>query len=210
MSAVSTDGPPSGENGADESDVAPGVDGGGTDLQGSESAEIERIDDLEAKTEAFGAALDAAWDEIEYLQEQLVEAEEERTDLEAENEDLRDEIDRLDARTDLLRIVRDDGDEMTAEQRQVALIQYLQKAARKQRERGREPKASVSPEQARTALHEPYADRTHVYHDMRRAAEILGNDDVLWYHDGGRGDTWLKMDLTSGDVPGSISGRGKS
>lgn len=166
----------------------------------------ETVEDLGAFVNAIRTRLGNLEDEMDELQEELDEEREERQRLEEENEELREEIERLDTRTDLLRLVQD-SDEMDAETRQAALIQNMREAAEKQRERGREPKASLSPEEAEAALGHPHNDETLIYKDMKRAVDLLGNEDVLWYDNAGYGETRLKMDLSEGSVSGSITGR---
>jgi regulator of replication initiation timing len=164
------------------------------------------VEELDAKIKALSEAVGNARSSIDDLEEELQEEREERRRLEEENEELRERLDELDARTDLLSLVQN-SDEMPAKQRQTALIQNLKEAAQRQDERDLEPKASLTPDQARAALGHPYSDPSHVYRDMKRAAEILGDKDVLWYENGGYGDTRLKIDLTDGDIPAAISGR---
>lgn len=166
----------------------------------------EEIEDLHAKVDTFRDGLQSAWDAIDELEAELQEEREERQRLEEENDQLRERIDELDARTDLLSLVQN-SEEMPAKQRQTALIQNLKEAAEREAERDREPKASLTPDQAKAALGHPYADPSHVYRDMKRSAEILGDKDVLWYENDGYGDTRLKIDLTSGDIPAAITGR---
>jgi len=163
--------------------------------------------------QTIAARLDAHTKFMENLKDELEDVREERDalrneveDLRQENEDLRQEIENLDARTDLLRLVQN-SDDMPAKQRQAALIQNLKEAAERERDRSRDPKASLTPDQAEAALGHPYEDESHVYRDMKRAAEILGDEDVLWYENAGYGKTRLKIDLTKGTVPGAITGR---
>jgi len=166
----------------------------------------DTVEDLGNFVDAIRKRLSNLEDEVEEVQEELNEERQERQRLEEENEELREEIERLDARTDLLRLVQN-SDEMDAETRQAALIQNLKEAAEKQRERGREPKASLSPEEAEAALGHPHKDDTLIYKDMKRAVDLLGNEDVLWYDSAGYGETRLKMDLSEGSISGSITGR---
>jgi chromosome segregation ATPase len=165
------------------------------------------VRELAARLDAHATALDDLREQLQEAREERDELRTEAEDLRAENEDLREELADVDARTDLLRLVQN-SDEMTAEQRQVALIQNLKRAAENQRERDREPKASLTPEQARAALGHPHTDDSLIYKDMQRAVDLLEDKDVLWYESGGYGETYLKLDLTEGSIPGSITGRG--
>ncbi|SNZ18368.1 hypothetical protein SAMN06269185_3349 [Natronoarchaeum philippinense] len=166
----------------------------------------EVLEELEAKLETFQTGLNNAWDAIDDLQEELVEEREERRRLEKENEELQAEIERLDARTDLLRLV-EESDKMTGKQRSVALIQNLRRAAKKERDRGREAKASVNREEAETALQHPDVDRTTIYTDMSRAARLVDNEDVLKYKSSSGGGSRLKLNLEAGELPNEIVGK---
>lgn len=161
---------------------------------------------IAARLEAHSKRIESLEGELDDVREERDELRGEVEDLRQENEELHEEIEDLDARTDLLRLVQD-SDDMPAKQRQVALIQNLKEAAERERGRGRQPKASLTPDQAEAALSHPYEDESHVYRDMKRAAEILDDEDVLWYDNAGYGDTRLKIDLTEGTVPGDITGR---
>lgn len=164
------------------------------------------IEELNAKLETFQEGLGNAWDAIDDLEEQLEGEREERRRLQEENERLREEIEQLNARTDLLRLV-EDSDEMTGEQRSVALIQNLRRAAEKERDRGREAKSSVNREEAERALHHPDVDRTTIYDDMRRAARLVDNEHVLKYVSGSGGGSRLKLNLEAGDLPHEAVGQ---
>ncbi|WP_226011835.1 hypothetical protein [Halomicrobium salinisoli] len=163
--------------------------------------------------ETLARRLDALSTQTENLRESLREAREERAELReeveslrSENAELRRELERLDARTDLLELV-ESADSMDADQRATALVQHLQRAAERQRERGGLARASVSREEAETALHHPDVDRTTIYDDMRRAVRFVGNEDVLWYDSDTGGESRLKLDLEAGELPSGITGR---
>jgi len=164
------------------------------------------VEELSAKVESYQSGLERAWDAIDDLEEQLQEEREERRRLEEENADLREEVQRLDARTDLLRLV-ENSDDLASEQRQIALIQHLKRAAERERDRGREAKASVNREEADAALKYPDIDRTTIYDDMRRAASLVENDDVLRYDSSSGGESRLKLNLDAGALPGSVVGK---
>lgn len=173
--------------------------------QQSDESDVS-LEELNAKLETYRNGLENAWDAIDELQEQLQEERKERKRLEEENENLRNEIERLDARTDLLHLV-ESSDEMDGRQRSVALIQHLQRAAEKNRERGREAKASVNREEAEGALHHPDVDRTTIYDDMRRAVRLVGNESVLKYESSSGGGSRLKLNLEAGDLPAEVAGQ---
>ena len=164
----------------------------------------DRLDVLEAKVEAFSTALDRARDDIEDLQSQLDEEREERQRLEAENGALQKRLDTVEARTDMLRIV-EDIDDMTGKQRSITLIQHLRREAEKQRQRDRKARASVNHDEAERALQYPDVDRTTIYDDMRRAARLVSDEDVLSYDSSGA-ESRLRLDLESGEIPESVAG----
>jgi len=160
----------------------------------------------------IAARLEAHSTRIEALEDERAEVRKEREalrgeveELRQEKEDLRAEIERLDARTDLLSLVGN-SDEMTAKQRRIALIQHLKKAAEKERERGRDAKASMNKEEAEAALKYPDIDRTTFYDDLRKAPRLVGKNDVLWYESSSGGESRLKLNLENGGLPGDVVG----
>lgn len=165
----------------------------------------EDLDELTHKLDSFHQGLKNAWKAIEDLEDNLAAEREQRRELEAENEELRQRINDLDARTDLLNLV-EKADEMSGKQRSVALIQHLRRAAERQADRGNKAKSSVNREGAEAALQYPSVDRTTLYDDMRRAARLVGNKHVLWYESASGGDSRLKLNLEAGDLPTGIVG----
>lgn len=181
-----------GESSAEESgpgDATPGVDTGKTGVQGVESGENELLAELESRLDAQSEGLSALWDLVDELQE--------------ENEQLRERVDELDARTDLLQVV-EKADDLTARQRSIVLLQHLRRAADRKRERGQPAKASVDRDEAEAALKYPDVERTTIYTDMQRAARLVGNEDVCWYESGGHGESRLKLNLEAGELPANI------
>lgn len=175
-------------------------------LAASASEPCEAETDTSAIMEEFVARLEAQSNRLNYLTNELEEAHEKRSLLREEIEELRDEnselraqITHLDERTDLLQLVQN-SDELTGKQRSVALIQHLRRAAVRERDRGRDAKASVNRDEAERALQYPEVDRTTIYTDMQRAAKLVGNEDVLSYVSESGGGSRLKMNLESGDL----------
>lgn len=164
------------------------------------------IKDFAAKVETFQEGLENAWDEIENLRGELQKGREERCRLEEDNDNLRDQVEELQARTDLLRLVQN-SDDLNGKGRSVALIQHLRRAATSQRERGRNPKASVNREEAESALHHPDVDRTTIYDDMRRAVRLVDDEDVLRYNSSSGGGSQLELNLEAGDLPREVAGQ---
>lgn len=163
------------------------------------------IEELEARIRTFQEGLGKAWDAIDNLEEQLEDEREERRRLEDENRELRAELDRLDERTDLLRLV-ESTDEMEGEQYAAALVQHLKREAERKRDRGEKALASVDREKAERALNFPDVERTTIYKYMQDAERLVGDEDVVWYDSKGYGDTYLKLNLENGELP-EIRGR---
>lgn len=159
-----------------------------------------------ARLEAHSKRMDALEDELDDVREERDALRDDVEALQEENEELREEIERLDARTDLLNLV-ENSDEMTAKQRRIVLIQHLKKAAEKERERGRDAKASVNKDEAEAALRYPDIDRTTIYDDLREAPDLVGKKNVLWYESSSGGESRLKLNLEKGDLPGSVVGQ---
>jgi len=166
------------------------------------------VEELEVRVDTLSKGLAAARESIDELKDDLEAEREERRRLQEENAELQEEIERLDARTDLLKLV-DNSDDMTGQQRSITLIQNLHKAAQKERNRGRSAKASVNREEAETALQHPDVDRTTIYDDMRRAVRLVGNKDVLKYNTATGGESRLKLNLEAGGLPNEIVGQDK-
>lgn len=171
-------------------------------LNGDDTPELRTI---AARLEAHSKRIESLEDELDDVSKEHDALRGEVEDLQQENENLRAEVERLDARTDLLSLV-ENSDEMTAKQRRIALIQHLKKAAEKERERGRDAKASLNKEEAEAALKYPDIDRTTFYDDLRKAPRLVGKNDVLWYESNSGGESRLKMNLENGDLPGDVVG----
>lgn len=173
-----------------------------SDQQAVDRATVD-VEELVARLEAHSNRFDNLEQELADAREERDDLREEVTELREENRELREEIERLDARTDLLQLV-DDSDDLDGEQRSTALIQHLRRAAERQRERGRDAKASVTREEAEEALHYPDVDRTTIYSDMERAERLVGNKDVLRYESSTGGASRLKLNLEAGDLPAGV------
>jgi predicted RNase H-like nuclease (RuvC/YqgF family) len=150
---------------------SPGSNPGGSVLE--TRLDHDRLEDLEDNVHAALQGLKAAREENDELRSELEAA---REQIEA----LESEVQRLDARTDLLSLV-DDIDGMDAKQRSTTLIQHLKRAAERRRDRDQPAKASLNRDEAETALQHPDVDRTTIYTDMERAAQLVDDDDVLTY-----------------------------
>jgi uncharacterized coiled-coil protein SlyX len=182
----------------DSGDATPRVQRGENGVQRPVSGENERLADLERRVDAQSDGLSSVWEVVDELQE-------ENEKLRERLQELTDDVEQLDARTDLLRVI-EDADELTGRQRSTVLLQHLQRQAERKRDRGQPAKASVDRDQAEAALQYPDVERTTIYRDMERAARLVGNDDVCWYESAGHGQTWLKLDLERAELMTEIAG----
>lgn len=159
-----------------------------------------RLEVLERRLEAHSKQFDGLHEELKEERDRRRQLEEELEEEKERTQGLRDEIAQLDSRTDLLELVQT-TDEMDSRQRATVLIQHLHRAAQKQRNRGMPAKSSVNRNEADRALQYPDVDRTTIYRDMERAADLVGDESVLWYEGGSDSEARLKLDLEAGDVP---------
>jgi predicted nuclease with TOPRIM domain len=175
----------------------------------STSEEIKRyIRGLENRLESHSTQLDELREENAELRQTVGELEDENERLRSRADDIEGDVAELDSRTDLLQVLQQ-PDEMDGEQRSVALILHLKRAAEHQKDRPHDSqaKAEITPEEAERVLQYPDIDRTTIYSDMERAERLVGDKSVLWYHSGGYGDTSLRINLEAGDLPGTVTGR---
>lgn len=178
-------------------------------------ADATNSDDIRRYIRALENRLESHSAQLDELRSENTNLRQRGEKLEAENDELREritenegDIAELDARTDLLQVLQQ-PDEMDGQQRSIALIQHLKRAAERQKNRpyDSEAKAELDPDAAERALQYPDIDRTTIYSDMERAERLVGDKSVLWYHSGGYGDTSLKINLEAGDLPASVLGR---
>jgi len=170
-----------------------------------EEEEIDRVEDAHARIDALSQQISELRDLHADERQARVRLED---DLAAERErryKLQDDLDEIDARTDLLSILKADADQMDGRARSAALILHLKRAAERRRERGDVAKASVNRDQAEEALHHPDVERTTIYRDMRRAVRLVDDKRVLAYESASGGESRLKLDLENGDLPGEAT-----
>lgn len=148
-----------------------------SDLDNGPSAQIL---EFESRLDALSTQVSSLRDHLEQAQIERTELREEIEQLRAEKAALQRQTEQLDARTDLLELVKN-ADTVDGEQRSIALIQHLKRAAEQKRQRDQTARASVTHQEAKIALHHPDVDRTTIYDDMRRAARLVGDKHVLWY-----------------------------
>lgn len=180
-----------------------GEEGGSSGSNPGGSAAETTVDDVVARVDALSTQLTG-------VREELHSEREERRDLERQLEErderisnLEAEIARLDARTDLLRLV-ENADEMDAKQRSTALVQHLHSKAKARERRDERPAAAVNRDEAEEALRFPAVERTTIYRDMERAERLVGDKAVLEYADGE-----LVLDLEAGSLPGRFASDGE-
>jgi predicted nuclease with TOPRIM domain len=156
--------------------------------------EVERLDD----------GLNGLFNKVSELSDRVEELEAEADEKDTRIRDLEAEVRRLEARTDLIRVV-EQADDMTGKQRSITLLQHLQKAAQRNSDNDDavtgDGRASVTREQAEIALQHPDVDRTTIYDDMRRAVRLVGDEDVCYYDSDRDGGSQLVLDVTNGDLP---------
>lgn len=129
--------------------------------------------------------------------------------LEERVEELEDEVERLqrleervaeiDARTDMLQVV-EEADQMDGEQRSITLLQHMHRKL----QRNADDRVHLTRDEAQEALSYPDIHRTTYYSDMRRCADLVGDDDICWYDDSDRSpidEPRVVLDLADGELP---------
>lgn len=164
----------------------------------------ETVQLLADDPEKLASHVEEIHDSIQDLWDKIDQLEQKDEETQAAIDRLENELKRLDSRTDLLELV-DQADELNSEQRSIALIQHLKRAAERKRERGRPAKAAVDRDGAEQALQYPDVDRTTIYTDMRRAERLVDNTSLLKYETDDKG-TRLKLDLEEGRLPSDALG----
>lgn len=148
--------------------------------------------DAQQAVQTLRRRVDALSSQLETVRDDFAEEREQRLALEDEVKRLRDDkqqlearVSDLEARTDMLRLV-EEADELDYKQRRLALLHHLERKALEKADRPDEAvqnqcKASIDHELAEEVLHYPDIDRTTLYNDMRKAAEMVGDGRVCWY-----------------------------
>jgi vacuolar-type H+-ATPase subunit I/STV1 len=196
----------SGQPSADEPSHNGSNPGGVSAEHASTTDRTPELEDVLARVDALSKQVASLRDTLEEERERRVELEEELDEERSRRRELQEKVERLSARTDLLRLV-ESSDQLTGEQRSVALLQHLRRAAERQRDHGREAKASVTRDEAERALQFPDVDRTTIYTDMERAARLVGDERIVRYASGSGGGSRLELNLEAGDLPGEVAGR---
>lgn len=153
----------------------------------------ERVRDLEEKYEYVMEDMSALETLVEEFREEV-----EKVDS------IENQVNDLDARTDMMRIV-ENADQLDAKQRSATILQHLQRAAKSNGEDGIS-KAKITRDRVEEILHYPDVHRTTLYTDMERCVDLVGNKDVCSY-DGGSPAT-LSLDLRNGGVPAAATNTG--
>jgi len=118
--------------------------------------------------------------DIAGLEEQISELQSQLAEL----EQLRERVDELDARTDMMQLV-EDSDDLDARGRSIRLLQHMQRKA----DRNGLSRIRLTHENAVEALHYPDLDRTTIYTDLRRCARLVGDQELCWYESADAGAT---------------------
>lgn len=154
----------------------------------------DRIDDLED-------GLDHLSDELIDIQlEYEAELEQQSATIETQQQTinrLKERVDELDERTDMLRVI-EKADQSDYEQRTATLLMHLRRNVESEVDRGRDPIASLTKEDARHALHDPDIDRTTYYSDFERAVRWVGDTEICRKAEK-NGNTRLILDLQGVD-----------
>lgn len=153
-------------------------------------------------------------DDIAYLTQQLIKLENEMGELRETVEikedriaDLEAEVERLDSRTDMLRLV-EDADQLDAKQRSATLLMHLRRKAENS-----DGTSAVNHDQAEEAMHFPEVHRTTIYSDMERCEDLVGDEDVCSYTPKSEGTTdeaLLRLNLNNGSIPGAALSTGST
>lgn len=137
---------------------------------------------------------------VDNLMADLVALEERIDDLEGQQEtiaELRERVERLENRTDMLRFI-EQADQTSADQRRAALWQHCARMAR-----GR-PNAryTIDRDGVEEALHRPDVHRTTLYEDMRAVAGNVAREEIARYVPADNAETnlaELRVDLSGVD-----------
>jgi hypothetical protein len=142
----------------------------------------------------------------QYVYDLLAELESRIDDLEAENERLRERVNDLDAKTDIMEIV-DEVDDMSGRERSVRIIQHLHRKV----QRHDHDRAALTRDQVEECLHHPDVARSTIYSDMRRCERLIGDESVCWYAGdgvGARDETAIVLDLDGAELAGEFRAGG--
>lgn len=157
---------------------------------------------LAARVEALSRNLRALEEEVDELNGEVETLKREKAEM---REEFEAELAEQRSRTDLLSLV-DQADELGSKQKSAILIQNLHRKAKRKRERGKKPHASITRSQAEDILQNIDQDRTTFYTDMERAARLVGEDNDVITYDSNANGSRLMMKLDKGDLPSSKDG----
>jgi uncharacterized protein YdcH (DUF465 family) len=169
----------------------------------------ERTDDppspseLEARFDSFIQWVDGLEDRVEHAETQNQELRDELSRMKDDHRQLRARIQELQQATSLLEKAKQ-AELSSPEERAVACIQNLKNKA----DRRNANRVAINAEEGLSAVNHSI-DRTSIYDVFRKAEDILGRPDVLWYESEPRSsekDSRLILDRRSEDLPGSVAG----
>lgn len=123
-------------------------------------------------------------------------------DVREELQTLRQQLDQIEDRTDLLQQVKK-ASALTKTEQAAVCLQTLVTEAQNTNQR-----ASMDVREATKTLGGG-VDRTNMYNVLPHAAELIDDEDTVWYKRESRGsdkNSRLIVDLTQGDVPAQVEG----
>lgn len=172
----------------------------------SDETQATNLQDIEQRLSALEMDVEQtanlAKDAIATANEALEAAENADGELREDVERLEQRLDDLADRTDLLKSVKQ-ASALSSEEKAAVCLQTL--VAEAQNSNGT---ATMTAREARKALGGD-VDRTLMYDVLPRAAELVDDEDVVWYQKESRGSqkkSRLIVDLDNGSVPGSVAG----
>lgn len=162
------------------------------------------VENLRRRVEQQSKLIEALSDEVADEREARQEAEAEMQEMKGQQKALKKMVEDLKSRTNMLRMIQESGN-APPEQRRAAMLQHLEKKAKAKEDRPDEAvankaKAELDHERAEEILHYPDIDRTTLYNDMSKAAEMVDNEHVCYYENGK-----LVVNLERGEIPDHIT-----
>lgn len=166
----------------------------------------ERLGDMEERLSAMEMdvkqAANLAKDALDTANQAVEQTDTADEDLRKEVADLESRFDDLADRTDLLKRVKQ-ASSLSSEKKAAVCLQTLVAEAQ-----AGDGFATLTAREAKKTLGGD-VDRTLMYKVLPKAAELVDDDEVAWYEKEDRSspkNSRLVVDLTAGEVPGSVAG----
>lgn len=166
----------------------------------------DRLDELEQRLESLQMDVkqsgNLAKDAIQTANEALQQVDDVQDNLSGDVRELEARFDDLADRTDLLKHVKQ-ASALSRDEKAVVCLQTLVTEAQ-----DGDGRAAMNAREAKKALGGG-VDRTLMYKILPHAADLVDDEDVVWWQTESRSsqqNSRLIIDLTNGDVPGSIEG----